>query len=80
MPYGHFHLNGQPIAYELSAEIIGGLLVHVASLTADPAVRCIAARPDVAVQALKAWLLEAASAPAPTWSRQHASARQVARA
>jgi hypothetical protein len=71
MRFGYFYIHGQFTLYDVSLEIVGGHRVYVASLSADPAVRCLAVREEGAVAALKARLEQAAIAPAPTWSRQH---------
>lgn len=71
MPYGYMHVNGQPVPYELTGEVVGGVFIYVANLSADPEVRCIAARPEKAVEALKARVSVSLVAPKPTWSRQH---------
>lgn len=74
MRFGFFYVHGQFTLYDVATEIVGGHRVCVASLSADPAVRCLAVREDAAVAALKERLEAAAMAPAPTWSRQHRSA------
>jgi hypothetical protein len=65
-----FQIQGTPVRYELVVEWVGGHAVHVASLAADPGVRCIAPGPEQAIARLQARLEAAATAPAPTWSRQ----------
>jgi hypothetical protein len=70
MQFGFFYVHGQFTLYDVTLEIVGGHRLYVASLSADPSVRCLAARGDFAVAALRAHLEQAAMAPAPPWSRQ----------
>lgn len=73
MPARQFQIQGAPVGYELVVEWVGGHAVHVASLSADPGVRCIAPGPEQAIARLQARLEAAAAAPVPTWSRQASS-------
>jgi hypothetical protein len=70
MPARQFQIHGTPVRYELAVEWVGGHAVHVASLAADPGVRCIAPGPEQAIARLQARLEAAAAAPAPPWTRQ----------
>lgn len=72
MRFGCFYLNGRFTVYDVAMEVVGGVSVHVATLSEQPAIRCVAATPELAVSRLQQRLTQALSAPAPTWSRQHA--------
>jgi hypothetical protein len=74
MRFGCFYLNGRFTVYDVATEVLGGVSVHVATLSEQPAIRCVAATPELAVSRLQQQLIHALSAPVPTWSRQHAPA------
>jgi hypothetical protein len=70
MRFGGFYLEGRYTVYDLATEIVGGVPVHVATLSEQPSVRCVAATAESAVARLQQRLTQALSAPAPAWSRQ----------
>lgn len=74
MRFGYFYLNGRFTVYDVTIEVVGGHRVHVATLSENPVMRCLAGTPDEAVERLKQYLTMAVSAPAPTWSRQYQAA------
>ncbi|MNT92071.1 hypothetical protein D3C72_2332860 [compost metagenome] len=69
MRFSYFYVNGRFTLYDIALETVGGHHVYVASLSENPAVRFIAVRPEAAVEQLKAFVKQAASAPQPSWRR-----------